>query len=122
MEQMVGEFAPAEFGDKCSRAPRRFGESLFCRKLADPMPDLSRADFPEVEVRGQARGAGDAGLVPMFFIMGKSRAEKVRELGVGSALSRLPRRADSRSPVDSRLEFQGIKFEGSWPFLWRLNG
>ena len=68
IEQMVGEFAPADLGAGiCRRCPRSRGLA----KPSPPRPDLPRRNFSPMQVRRQSRGHVQTRPIAQTFVLRK---------------------------------------------------
>src|SRR5476651_2433908 len=94
MNQVIGEFPPAEFGQ----------ELLAGRRQAvhrGGAPDLSRADLAEGEIRRQTRRAVDRRHIARLAVVPQCAVEEVAEAPRGGLLTRRPALAQSPGPVGS---------------------
>src|SRR5690242_19417387 len=70
------------------------------------MPDLSRADFPEVQMRREPRRADEIRPVALLGIVIECAGQKVSQRSGRASFARLPDGAKAFSPLDARLELQ----------------
>ena len=68
VEQMVGELSPAQFPHEYPCTLAALDRELQLRAGADALQDLSRPDLAEVQMGGEAGGAGSGRQIPLFGI------------------------------------------------------
>ena len=91
-EQVDGEFPPEEF----------FQEGFHARGRSQRgglLPDRAGRDFTEMHVRGEARGAGDAGMVARLGIVLDRPGQEFFQALLGAGFAGCPGLAQAAGPV-----------------------
>jgi hypothetical protein len=97
---MMCEFAPADLGEELRVSPR--GVLAACvRELPNRMPDFTRTDLAEMQMRRQTGRSSNAGLIAPRPILIEGLLEKTLHMSMCSSTARLPRIAHPGSPIDA---------------------
>ena len=108
VEQVMRELAPADLRHELARAPLR-------RRVQD----LPRRDLAEVQVRREARGAGDAGQVAALAVVHHGAVEETAEVRSRARFARSPSVGKSVGQGDRGLQAERVERHAVRPLRGR---